>query len=526
MRDSPFLCLLYVVLMALALTAPAQSRHLGTNAAAVTYKYQVLNGCPQPADVATGTTYYVKPAGSGGSDAANGLTLGTAWATPAHAEATMNIAGGDQVLMETGSYGSWNPTRNFSGFTYFKADTGQTPLFTTILVNGSASHMVFEGLKDQLSGAGFNDLWDVVGASNSIVLYGNDVSSASKATATGWTKANWDQSGGTGLVSLSGIFVGSTAATPCISVVHNTLYVVYIGISVAGTVSASYNASTLIADNTVDWFSLQALGYAGHNIQLSRNFVSNSADAGNASLHTDFILGGVGNCPDELCTYHDIQIDANTFYENWINPPPFPTSPTSTSPSPEALVAYDEAWLRKKVFNNVVVGGGPDLIEDASCTDCDFIDNVAINQPVGTIHGFLNINDRLNLKSPTSSSNVTVRNNAVSNLSISCNFSSSCQSTFNVDHNYINTQLGWWPSGSNQNTTTPGTYGTGNTISNSALTTWFRTYVPGTPAYDFRPFLVTSPLLANGALPASPCPDGTARGAGSNPNPPDQGAYC
>ncbi len=91
-------------------------------------------------------TYYIKPAGDGGSDAADGLSSATAWATIEKALATISASGGHVVNVAAGTY------RESSGSGYLSLRGNYTALVRfvasgTVTITGttSANYNVLQG---------------------------------------------------------------------------------------------------------------------------------------------------------------------------------------------------------------------------------------------------------------------------------------------------------------------------------------------------------------------------------------------
>lgn len=292
MRDSPFLCLLYAVALALALTAPVNARHLSTNAVTSANLYQVYSGCAQPPNSNSGTTYYVKPAASGGSDAANGLTLGTAWATPNHAAAT--VTGGDTALVEAGTYGPISFSQALSSFATIKADAGQAVIITGYNEFSGGGKWIVQGLifQDTFANAHFTSdpLVEVHNTDSNLVFFGNTFRSAPVATYQGWNAGQWAN-----LVRGAGIDLeGGNAASPtvtCVSLMHNSFN------GLAQGVIALLN-SYLEVSNRYFWNDGDYLDIAGSNMEIDFPDMRNSLNpSGTNQSHPDFIQGQIGNCP-------------------------------------------------------------------------------------------------------------------------------------------------------------------------------------------------------------------------------------
>ncbi|HWY60344.1 MAG TPA: hypothetical protein VNW15_00435, partial [Rhizomicrobium sp.] len=114
----------------------------------------------------------------------------------------------------------------------------------------------------------------------------------------------------------------------------------------------------------------------------------------------------------------------------------------------------------------------------------------------------------------SSSNNVIVRNNIVSNL-----YSDSAAPTLTFDHNLVGTMIAWWVTGVAQWLTAPGTYINQNVIDPSGLSTVFKVYNNATSSYDLH-LLAGSLAVGTGNSVAPLDMFGNAR-----PLPVDLGAY-
>lgn len=141
-----------------------------------------------PAPTGTGVTYYVKPASQGGSDAANGTSLATAWATLAHADGVTKNAG-SVIRVQPGTY-----TANTTAFPYFA--TAGSPAYHTIWFSEKLHKAkLIHGTDSYLNG---NDAMGVWLRGNYQEFWGFEVD------GTGATSAN-------GAIWSKGIFLGSSA---------------------------------------------------------------------------------------------------------------------------------------------------------------------------------------------------------------------------------------------------------------------------------------------------------------------------
>lgn len=505
MRDSPFLCLLYVTAIALALTAPARAVHRGNSTPVSTFTYMVYAGCSQPPNTNAGTTYYVKPAGSGGSDAANGLTLGTAWATIGHAEATMSA--GDTVLVETGSYVFTTVNRSMASFTTIKADAGQTPVIAGIDFS-SAGKWILDGVTVEASGFGTQELVRVYGTSSDIVFHNISVLSASRATVSGWTQVQWNES--TGLVS-DGYGLNGTGS--CVAIDGGTQQNLYRPFSINGI------DKVLVDGVTTFWFSGDAFDHSTTHLQLS-NFTFRDSITPTNLNHCDYIQGQ----GDNVSTYGPVAIFNGTMTEETTDTPPFPTFGDPVGAC-DGIADFNSAWDSESIYNNVLMMSGPYVIDVASCTNCSIENNSAMSvNPGPGIHAGIQASNKT--MSGVATTNLLVRNNITVAIEVDCSGDSSCMSTWTYDHNLATSRIEWWYGGSSSTNTSPGGYGSGGTniITATAATGIFQTFTPPT-ALDMH-LHSGSPALGAGTTPAPVCPNGTTRGNSPNPNPPDAGAYC
>lgn len=534
MRDSPFRCLLYIVLLALALTAPAEGRHLGTGVVTSAVWPTVAPGCEVPTEVYA-HTYYVDPAGSDGND---GLAPGPshAWATPGHARDVVHThSGGDLVLLYSGSYGFLN----FYGFqeatfSKFQAVPGQTPSFTYINLQAS-SHWIMKGLtlrnatvtSGPVSGSFINISGDQASSGETTtndIADGNDIASVDDSTADGWSQAQWLALAVNTAITVDGNTYDSLYAS-CNTVKNNSVKNVLYGFSV----SADH---TLFDNNRLDRFGHDGVDFAGNYLLMTRNVVKNGIYL-NDGNHNDGFQGQEGHCPTSglpYCTYSHVTMNGNVFIDR---DKPAASLPffTNGSDGTQGMSAFDEVWPFFTFINNIGIGSGAPMFAFYSAQNALIANNTCLttlNGGTGGIlvarvsHQPLDTPDGGTIASPIypagASHDVIVRNNSCSNL-----VDDYAEPTYTYDHNLISIKILWNVGGSGSSNTTPGTYldshGNPNTVTASTPTQIYRVVDFVNGSYDVN-LAVSSPAIAAGVLPAPDKIDLTHR-TGT----PDVGAY-
>lgn len=461
----------------------------------------VYSGCAQPPDTNPGTTYYVKLAANGGSDAANGLTLATAWATPAHALATVSTSAGDTILLQSGNYGTLDvSSRNMSSFTTMKADTGQTPVFTGMTVH-NATKWVFQGLKIQhIASGAFEFMINVDGTDTDIVFDHLDMSSAPFATVSGWTAAQWVTNAPWQAIELDAEVDPTTPTITCIAITNNAFKYIRAGVQAIG-------GKILIDNNTFDWMADDNIDHAGSHFRISRNVSHDTLNIGDGN-HNDFIQGQIGDCTS-ACTYDDVVIDGNNLTELFSAAASVPLSSQNTDDSFQGISAFNESWSNYKVINNDIKTSTPSIISLNAISNGLIANNVAL-QTNGTDGGI----------SVNSGSGNIIRNNIATFLGYGYQ-----DATTVMDHNIAISKMFWNVTGSNQFLTVAGTCspgcGTANTRTGSSLSAIFNVIDnDATPNWDLTLKAGSEAIGAGTATGAPNHPDGTARSA-----PVDDGAY-
>jgi hypothetical protein len=201
------------------------------------------------------------------------------------------IVAGDLILLNTGSYGALTlgastAIVNSPAIT-IKANTGQTPLFTTMVVS-EFTGLHLNGLKIRsISGGPIQGLAvftdnSVPHSTGDIILENMDVSSSDVATADGWSQATWIANVRPGVVfqSSGGDNIPSLAWS-CASIVNSHVYEVSLN-GLFGAVEGEVS-SLLVQGNEIDHFYP-----VGVNFEMSNNAI------GHTYFH-DFVQTGQGS---------------------------------------------------------------------------------------------------------------------------------------------------------------------------------------------------------------------------------------
>lgn len=474
---------------------------------------QVYSGCAQPPATQAGLNYYVGPTGS---DAANGLTPGTRWQTFAHAIATVSSNGGDTINLYTGTYTDQTISGNMTAFDVIKPVSGQVPVFKGMTNINGASKWVLSGLTFQdtyaavhFGGAG-DPLIEANGTDTNIVLDSNDFSSASSGTATGWNAAAWAANArGIGIDIDDGS--SSSPAITCVTLTNNTFH--YLGIGIQNV-----SNNSLMKGNAFNWYDGDGVDFSGSNLEISFNTFTNSLNpSGGGSSHPDAIQGQVGRCVNAplTCTFSNILVNANSAIELTSSAASVPFTSANTLAPQQGISAFDEDWSNVTVTNNIVVNTSTSGIAWDSCHTCDFANNTSLDQAQSTNFGIaIYLSHQSDAGSPD---HVHIWNNITNGV----DEGTANYSNFTVDHNLLTKYYhGWFITGSEQNVSAAGTYGTANVITSTALNNAIvTTFDTSTPSYNLH-LKVGSPAIAAGTLPAPAFSSGTARAAS-----PDEGAY-
>jgi hypothetical protein len=377
-----------------------------------------------------------------------------------------------------------------SSFITIAAAPGQTPVLTQLSVLGG-NMWAFRGLTIQsLNTSGqymttwngvYNDYWlaSFTGPHNNIIFDNNHL--LSQANVSTWGITDWQQNRASGIVEDKG---------SCIAITNNTLENVGFGMTTQDS------NKILIGNNTIDYFSDDALDYGSSNMLIVGNVITNSVEDGDG-FHRD---GMQGQPAVETTILHNITIKKNTVIRV--------TDPALKFPATlQGIGAFDGVWNNIVVTGNVVITKATQgisyynvhngtftsnivLSDGGKSYNCDFVVDATTFQQCLTVSITYDTSNILSLnispgKVGTVSSNVTIQGNTLSSLSVA-------QSTTPLT--MLSNQLTGAPgkallaipiNGSEYFSVTPGTY-SGNTILPGDPTTVFRTFDNTNMLYDLR----------------------------------------
>ena len=484
---------------------------------------QAAAGCAPPPVAGTGNVFYIDPVnGSAGGDgsqahpwnslaAINGSILysNAAWQLPGcnnnssctsgpllstqvytytdpvsqNTVTSVNpnapIKPGDTILLMSGTYGnvSINGVSNPS-FITIAAAPGQTPILNSLQLDGSANWVV-QGLIFRALANGYAPFIDIsgnstTGAGHDIIIDGNNL--ASQDNVDTWSQSDWVAYGRFVAIQADGGDLSSTYEK-CIAITNNTIKNVRWGIALS--------ANNILADsNMIDNFGDDAVDFAGSNLIMSHNTITNNHDIGDSN-HNDAMQGQAGRGVAGT-VYSNITINGNIVVAK--------TNPSLAFPGGlQGIDAFDMDWSNLTVINNVVVTNAYHGISFYSVHGGLIANNTVLaSTNTGT---WIGIFDKSHQGS--SSDNVIVRNNIVSNLD-----TDSAASTITFDHNLVATQIAWWANGQAQWLTAPGTYGNQNVIDPNGLSTVFKLYNNSTSSYDLH--LLAGSLAVGTGNPVAP----------------------
>jgi hypothetical protein len=265
------------------------------------------------------------------------------------------IQPGDTILLMSGNYGdigigSYNiPTVN-SDFITIKAAPGQAPIFTTLYI-GRTNKWLFDDIKVQsISGTNKNTNALVTvtdqGAlfpTKDIILTNMDISTFDTIPA-GFTQAQWIAQGRTGFreIGAPGNGKNGEPTTSCISFINSHIHNITFGAVLFGN-------NTVFSHNQMDHFGDDGIEYAGNNLAIINNRISDSFGTSNG-IHSDAAQGQIGPIAAGIKTnyFSNILIDSNIIIRQ--------TDPNLAFPQYlQGIDAFDEDWTNMTVTNNVIV---------------------------------------------------------------------------------------------------------------------------------------------------------------------------
>jgi Right handed beta helix region len=354
---------------------------------------------------------------------------------------------GDALMLMSGNYGDVSignfnqPTTN-SDFVTVEAAPGQTPVFTTLLLDRT-NKWVFNAIKVQ-------SLMGTNGNTQALV---------------GLT----DQ--GAAYPTMAGNGTNGEPNTRCISLAGSHIQNVRFGAILAAN-------NLLFTNNVIDHFGDDGIDYAANNLAITHNTIHDNLDLGDGN-HEDAMQGQNGPLAAgaALNYFSNILIDSNLVVRQTDPQLAFPTYL-------QGIDAFDEDWTNVTVTNNVVITSACHGITFTSIHNSLIANNTVLNDGLFPMPGCIAaINVGGASHEGPLSTNTIVRNNLTSQLNID---------TRNIgvvpDHNVVlccgpGPFISWSVNGVAQFLSQPGTYMNGNIIETEGAKGEFVNFNPATLTY-------------------------------------------
>jgi Right handed beta helix region len=390
---------------------------------------------------------------------------------------------GDALMLMSGNYGDIGigdfdlPTTN-SDFVTVEAAPGQTPVFTTLLLDRT-NKWVFNGIKVQsLYGTNGNTqplvfLTDQGPAypTTDIIMENMQISSAD--STTGWSQAQWVAQTRTGFEAfgLAGNGTNGEPNTSCISLAGSHIQNVRFGAILAAN-------NLLFTNNVIDHFGDDGIDYAANNIAITHNTIHDNLNVGDGN-HEDAMQGQIGPLAAgaALNYFSNILIDSNLVVRQ--------TDPQLAFPQYlQGIDAFDEDWTNVTVTNNVVITSACPGIAFSSIHDSVIADNTVVEDGLFSVPGCV---AAITVGGATHegplSTNTVVRNNLTSQLNVDTR-----DTGVVPDHNVVlccgpGPFITWYVNGVVQFLSQTGTYMNGNIIETEGTKGEFLNFNPATLTY-------------------------------------------
>src|ERR1700722_10200697 len=393
------------------------------------------------------------------------------------------IQPGDAIMLMSGNYGDIGigdfdlPTTN-SDFVTVQAAPGQTPVFSTLLLNRT-NKWVFDAIKVQsLMGTNGNTqalvgLTDQGAAYPTTDIILEDLQISSADSTAGWSKAQWVAQGRWGFVAsgLAGNGTNGEPNTRCISLAGSHIQNVRVGAILAAN-------NLLFTNNVIDHFGDAALDYAANNLAITHNTIHDNLNVGDGN-HEDAMQGQNGPlAPGAALNYFsNILIDSNLVVRQ--------TDPQLAFPQYlQGIDAFDEDWTNVTVTNNVVITSACNAIAFGSIHNSLIAENTVVEDalfPPPVCVAAINVGGATR-EGPVST-NTVVRNNLTSQLNVDTR-----DTGVVPDHNVVlccgtGPFISWYVNGVAQFLSQPGAYMNGNIIETEGAKGEFLNFNPATFTY-------------------------------------------
>ncbi len=390
---------------------------------------------------------------------------------------------GDTIMLMSGNYGDIGigdydlPTTN-SDFVTVEAASGQTPVFTTLLLNRT-NKWVFNAIKvESLMGTNGNtqplvSLTDQGAAypTTDIIFENMQISSAD--STAGWSQAQWIAQARWGFVAagLAGNGTNGEPNTSCISITGSHILNVRVGAILAAN-------KLLFSNNVIDHFGDDGIDYAANNLAITHNTLHDNLNLGDGN-HEDAMQGQNGPLPPgaALNYFSNILIDSNLVIRQ--------TDPNLAFPQYlQGIDAFDEDWTNVTVTNNVVITSACYGISFSSIHNSLIADNTVVEDGLFPTPGCIAAIDvgGATHEGPLST-NTVARNNLTSQLNVDTR-----NSGVTADHNVAlccgpGPEISWYVNGVIQYLSQAGTYTNGNIIETQGTKGELMNFNPATLTY-------------------------------------------
>lgn len=360
-------------------------------------------------------SYYCDPASGSMSNAG---TSAAPWSTLEGVFTSgKTFVAGDVIYLRNGYHGAPTVTGNYTGAgVTIQPQSGHSPKLKTLVVS-NASHWTISDLDISPANAGVtltnsSTLVTLSANSSDITLQRCAIHSvADTVDVMLWTVADWSK-------AASGISVDA----PRTQLISNTLTNVYFGINVNRAATGS-----LVTENVITNFSQDGMRGLANNCTFSYNTVQNAYlgladDINHDDAFQSWSVGADGIIGHG--TVSNVVVRGNTFiaYTN-------PAQPFKGDL--QGIGCFDgmfDGWI---VENNLVIPNLWNGIALYGATNCRFVNNTVVKNPLDTTSSFTPWLGVFAHKSGTPASGNTIRNNLSTALSLS--------GTYTADHNITTT---------------------------------------------------------------------------------------
>ena len=296
-------------------------------------------------------------------------------ATPATLNSILSTAAaGDVIYLDLSNYGAINiSNRKYSQFLTIEAGSGQTPVFSSLIVN-SASHIVFSGITINGNGVRSKSPGGVLvnlASSNNIVFQHNIV----ELTAGAFPWVSMGTVLNASLAPSDGILATQDY---CVALDSNQIRNVFGGIGVGGDQVGTDGQNYMIAGNTIDHFAGDGIDLSATNIIIQGNVITNGLDTCESKcIHNDGIQGW--NWNNQLgITNRNVVIDSNYIQSQTVANLPFAVQL-------QGISIFDGYWANVSITNNIVLTSSITGISIAGVNGLNIINNSVMNIPINGV---------------------------------------------------------------------------------------------------------------------------------------------